>query len=145
MGVDRGGQPRKWQKMKRKLQKSFHLLRVQLRNWNFIRECVVLAPKYWESCQAPWRSRTDYDCDATKMPGSPFTRLLRSGHTKTIPIPEQLDFEPSVLGTQPIVRLARRWPLRQTEGLPTAKQAVPSLPPRAAWVLLQPVTYGIKI
>ena len=39
---------------------------------------------------------------------------------------------PSVQGTQPIVRLARRYPPRQTAGLPTAKQAAPSSPPRAA-------------
>jgi len=34
-------------------------------------------------------------------------------------------FKPLVLGTQPIVRLARRCPPRQTAGLPAAKQAAP--------------------
>jgi len=57
---------------------------------------------------------------------------------------ERLDFDPSIQGTQPIVRLARRCPPRQTAGLPSAKQAALSSPPRAACgsVPARPVKMG---
>ena len=67
---------------------------------------AVLSPVYEVSCQTPSLSSADYDFDATKMPGSPFIRLSRSRHTKTVATTEPLDFDRSIQGTQPIVRLA---------------------------------------
>jgi len=52
-------------------------------------------------------------------------------------MPKPLEFDLSIQGTQPIVRLAWRCPPRQTAGLPTAKQAAPSSPLRATWGLFQ--------
>ena len=144
MRVGRGGQPPKWQKTKRKLQKSLHLLRWWRWYWNFIRAYAVLVLNYEVSCQTPWRSRTDHDFYTTKAPWWTFKRLSRSGHSKNIPMIQHLHFDPSVLRTQPSFRLARRCPPYQTVGLAMAKQAAPSSTPRVAWVLFQPVTYGIK-
>jgi hypothetical protein len=59
-------------------------------------------------------------------------------------MPKQLEFDLSIQGTQPIVRLAWRCPPRQTAGLPTAKQAAPSSPPWATWGLFQRIIDAIK-